>query len=630
LLAVFLGAGCLVVGKIAGRPAGLAAPGQGFSVGGTVSGLGGGTLVLSDGVETVRVTQDGSFAFPAKLADGAAYAVTVTSAPNGVTCTVTGGTGAVASADVSSVAVSCSAEGTTPTVAAKDAPRLFFTDLLSGPNSGGSGNNGVFLTIYGLGFGAARGASTVTIGGVEVASYTSWGAPGPARGLETIVVQPGAAVASGSIVVTVGGRASNALPFTVRAGRIVTVTTAAELQAALADKRDGDTVYLRAGTYGATMPKCGATAIIGVDDADAPNPAAPIAFVGYPGEVAQLGDMASPPQFGVCINYAGNGSTTAGNFVFARLTFMYAIDITANVVGHPRFIGNTFTLTSITNRTGTIVAQDNATGMRIYGNRVTQVGNSLGSAGVIFFRLSTDGDAVSDIDIGWNEVDHFDNDAAVSATVFGAPDSLTGFVVHDNALHDSGRSMSAPHVGVSIEVDASTTAAPVTVDVYNNIFVHTTDSAITITSEPTNATYRIEHNTFYQDDNMGGGHELYLLTNKAPATCKGTIELKNNIFVPSDVGFAYVAYYNCAATDLTASGNYFFHGAMPATWPGGNGALRYSQSGMPFSDTSTFALAPGSQAIDAGDASTFVTSDYYGRARSQGGAPDVGAVEYYP
>src|SRR5260221_11311358 len=44
-------------------------------------------------------------------------------------------------------------------------PRIFFSDLESGPNSGGQNNNGVWVTIWDKGFGAERGRSTVTIGG---------------------------------------------------------------------------------------------------------------------------------------------------------------------------------------------------------------------------------------------------------------------------------------------------------------------------------------------------------------------------------------------------------------------------------------------------------------------------------
>ena len=53
-------------------------------------------------------------------------------------------------------------------------PRIFFSDLESGPNSGGQSNNGVWVTIWGRGFGATQGTATVAVGGGAVASYPLW------------------------------------------------------------------------------------------------------------------------------------------------------------------------------------------------------------------------------------------------------------------------------------------------------------------------------------------------------------------------------------------------------------------------------------------------------------------------
>jgi hypothetical protein len=47
-------------------------------------------------------------------------------------------------------------------------PRSFYSDLLSGPNSGRQNNAGAFVTIYGKYFVATQGGSTVTVGGDAV------------------------------------------------------------------------------------------------------------------------------------------------------------------------------------------------------------------------------------------------------------------------------------------------------------------------------------------------------------------------------------------------------------------------------------------------------------------------------
>ncbi len=82
-----------------------------FTIGGTVSGLisGRSVTLLDNGVDALKVTANGKFTFTTALASGAAYKVTVSVQPAGETCTVTGGSGTVGSANVTSVAVACKA-----------------------------------------------------------------------------------------------------------------------------------------------------------------------------------------------------------------------------------------------------------------------------------------------------------------------------------------------------------------------------------------------------------------------------------------------------------------------------------------------------------------------------------------
>jgi hypothetical protein len=101
-------------------------------------------------------------------------------------------------------------------------PNVLFTDVLSGPTSGGLNGLGAPITIYGTNFGASRGSSTVRIGGVEVAAYLGWG-NGIAQNpdLQAIVVQPGPNVTGGPIVVTVGSQSSPAtVSFTANTAKV--------------------------------------------------------------------------------------------------------------------------------------------------------------------------------------------------------------------------------------------------------------------------------------------------------------------------------------------------------------------------------------------------------------------------
>lgn len=81
-----------------------------YTVGGTLSGLAGSGLVLANnGGDNLALGANGGFAFATSLADSAAYSVSVVTQPTNPsqTCVVTGGTGAVASGNVSNVAVNC-------------------------------------------------------------------------------------------------------------------------------------------------------------------------------------------------------------------------------------------------------------------------------------------------------------------------------------------------------------------------------------------------------------------------------------------------------------------------------------------------------------------------------------------
>jgi hypothetical protein len=82
--------------------------GQGFTVGGTITGLQGDGLVLQlNGGDNLTVSNDGIFTFTTELADAATYAVTVVTQPTGPsqTCTVASGNGTIAAANVTNVAI---------------------------------------------------------------------------------------------------------------------------------------------------------------------------------------------------------------------------------------------------------------------------------------------------------------------------------------------------------------------------------------------------------------------------------------------------------------------------------------------------------------------------------------------
>jgi hypothetical protein len=95
-----------------------------YFVGGTVSGLTGTVVLQNSGSGNLSVTGNGPFSFVAKQTAGTAYAVTVFAQPTDPwqTCLVSGGTGAVGAADVTTVTVTCT----------DDSPRIAFVTSVFG------------------------------------------------------------------------------------------------------------------------------------------------------------------------------------------------------------------------------------------------------------------------------------------------------------------------------------------------------------------------------------------------------------------------------------------------------------------------------------------------------------------
>jgi Tol biopolymer transport system component len=79
-----------------------------YTVGGTVSGLGSGSVVLqNNGGDDLTVSGNGAFTFGSPIPDSSGYAVTVLVQPAGQVCSVSAGIGTVGGSDVTDVTVDC-------------------------------------------------------------------------------------------------------------------------------------------------------------------------------------------------------------------------------------------------------------------------------------------------------------------------------------------------------------------------------------------------------------------------------------------------------------------------------------------------------------------------------------------
>jgi environmental stress-induced protein Ves len=152
-----------------------------YTVGGNVAGLAGSGLVVSlnGGAQTLPLSANGAFTFPAPLASGSSYAVTVTTQPSGPqqACSVANGSGTVGGSNVTNVAISC----TTST----------FT---IGGSVAGLAGSGLVLSLNGGAQSlpvAANGSFTFPAALVDGSSYVVTVAQQPSTPTQTCVVANG-------------------------------------------------------------------------------------------------------------------------------------------------------------------------------------------------------------------------------------------------------------------------------------------------------------------------------------------------------------------------------------------------------------------------------------------------------
>jgi hypothetical protein len=326
-------------------------------------------------------------------------------------------------------------------------PRIFFSDLESGPNAGGQSNNGVWVTIWGKGFGVTQGTGTVTVGAGAVASYPLWSDA-------KIIFQLGAGATTGNIVVNVPGvGSSNGLPFTVRAGNIFFVATtgndantgsfASPWKTIVKAKNTiaaGDTAYIQDGV--AQTSEDNFTAYLSMDNQGASNSgtaSAPKALVAYPNATAIVG-VAGGLHYGI---RTPNIGVNEDFWVISQLHIIggtQAMDLGGTGW---RIIGNDMQCPGADDQVGCF-EMSGGTQTRFYGNEVHNAGiNPTSSKFYHAVYFSTDSNHV---DVGWNHIhDNFTcralqfHSSPLCTPSCGAADT-TGFNqfdlhVHDNLIH---------------------------------------------------------------------------------------------------------------------------------------------------------------------------------------------------
>ncbi|MDD5347611.1 MAG: IPT/TIG domain-containing protein [Candidatus Omnitrophica bacterium] len=515
------------------------------------------------------------------------------------------------------------------------APVLFYSDLTSGPNSGGQNDKGAFVTIWGNNFGAARGSSYVTVGDGLVDNYPEWSDT-------KVCFQLGSLAATGNIVIKVGDTVSNGIPFTVRSGNIYFITPAGTGTGTFTDPfapgdwyltmAAGDIGYFRAGTYNETYGDVAGTSnfcfrtIANGGACNEGTAAAPIAFAAYPAETVSFsapGPVSPSYNFRV---YPG-GTYEAKWFTFSKLDCSaYNACFTAGTGW--RIVGNDCEGLTRTTALAAGIIGTLGESAKILGNDIHGAATNDHDAHAVYAQgcLSDGG-----VEIGWNHI--YDNDADYGTLVLflsgptgcGAAEYIDDSSVHDNIIDAS--SHPAPAVGLEDVSAYSIDPEIPVVSVYNNVIIGAGNAAQGSSAiYLSNGKAKVFNNTcagtltraFTINEHADGYADLVMMD----------VEVYNNIMDMDSGAAAYYyidpAYSGSSAVDYNA---YFGLG----TYSLGDDA--HPANGDPlFTDRTTddYSLTSTSPCRDAGTeaVNAVVTRDINGRARPDDLLFDIGAYEY--
>ena len=501
------------------------------------------------------------------------------------------------------------------------APTIFFTDLTSGPATGGENGAGAYVTVYGNFFGTTPG--TVSIGAVNASNVKLWGSA--ALWYQKLTFQIPANVAQGqtTIQVTTAAGKSNTVPFTVRTGNIYCVSTSGNdsntgrfpsacwktVLQAKSVMVAGDISYVENGVSQTSTDNYNASFSINTGG----TAASPIALVAYPGATVTIGTDSM--SYGVRTPAI---SGTKDYWVLSGLTLRGedALDLLDNTGW--RIVGNDLSC-PLGSGESACLHTDTNTNVYLFGNYVHNVGDQAGSIDkyfhAVYFTTNT-----NSVWMGWNEVAPNPSKSTTSggcrAVQFYSTGGSDQFDLHvySNLIHD------AICDGINF---ATVDPSKGTVEAYNNVVYHVgtgPDPAdgssnysclLAGSSESAPAAVQVYNNTFYDC----GARE----TSDAGAIAPDTAVVARNNIIYQLSGESYIN-PSASSSAITGSNN-IWYGSSGA--PGSTTANLTSNPLLNNPAGADFGLQTGSPAIGHG-VNAGLTQDIIGVARNLS-APDIGA-----
>jgi len=549
------------------------------------------------------------------------------------------------------------------------APVVLYTDIISGPNNGGEGGNGAYLSIFGKGFGTNLANVKVFVGGGEVTRYMYLGPSYGRPDMQQLSVQLGAATSTGPIKVTVGGLDSNTDKiFTVRPGRFFFVSlSGSDSNGVMNDITrpfrtpnflksritPGDFIVVRGGTYNFDDGTHGIYNNTWLRYPPNGTATSPNTFMGYPGEtvsvvlnnpvklVALNGDAGSHwvvSNFAISLNNCQSGDVLAlstitttsslclGN-VRNKLTDVRVVnlDLDGHDVGGKCAGGGDSPID--------IQFSDH---IKILGVSIHNTGTSDPSNASHVIYLST---AQNNTEVGWNSLHHIPYTRAIIQVHQDEFDGscyvgkqLTDIQIHDNIIHDMG--------GQAILLDGGTGDIQVYNNVIYNSLLTTYSDVIALRGSGGHLNAFLYNNTVYDNADIRGPGYMLGIGSPSGGWFPQKVTLYNNIFHLTDPTDAYFGTDGSAgalqtwlqAGNMTSNNNLWFGSSGPApSFKGPNEVnadpLFVNPSFADFHLLNTSGSV--SPAIDKGTSltNTLVTRDFDGNVRAQGSAPDIGAFE---